>query len=75
MNRCIEAGRRHILVFWHGQIVPATWYFRGRGIVVMTSRNRDGEYIARVIRRFGMRPRGDRVHGEDMAQPFRLCAL
>ncbi|HSW38115.1 MAG TPA: lysophospholipid acyltransferase family protein [Acidobacteriota bacterium] len=48
-----KAGKRHILVFWHGRIVPATWYFRSRGIVVMTSRNRDGEYIARVIRRFG----------------------
>jgi lysophospholipid acyltransferase (LPLAT)-like uncharacterized protein len=30
-----------------------TYFFRNRGIVVMTSRNRDGEYIARVIKRFG----------------------
>ena len=31
----------------------ATYFYRDRGIVVMTSQNRDGEYIARVIRRFG----------------------
>jgi len=31
----------------------ATYRFRGQGIVVMISQNRDGEYIARVIRRFG----------------------
>jgi len=31
----------------------ATYYFRGWGIVVMISQNRDGEYIARVIQHFG----------------------
>jgi lysophospholipid acyltransferase (LPLAT)-like uncharacterized protein len=39
--------------FWHGRILPATVYFRDRGIVVMTSRNFDGEWIARIIERFG----------------------
>jgi hypothetical protein len=47
------AGKRFIYAFWHGRIFTATYYFRNRGIVVMTSRNRDGEYIARVIQRFG----------------------
>lgn len=47
------AGRRVIFTFWHGRIFMGTYFFRNRGIVVMTSRNRDGEYIARVIRRFG----------------------
>lgn len=41
------------MAFWHGQIFMATYCFRNRGIVVLTSQNRDGEYIARVIRRFG----------------------
>jgi len=41
------------MVFWHGRILPATLYFRNRGIVVMISRNFDGEWIARIIRRFG----------------------
>jgi lysophospholipid acyltransferase (LPLAT)-like uncharacterized protein len=48
-----EAGKNVIFTFWHGRIFMGTYFFRNRGIVVMTSRNKDGEYIARVIRRFG----------------------
>jgi lysophospholipid acyltransferase (LPLAT)-like uncharacterized protein len=47
------SGRRPIMGFWHGRILPATFYFRRRGIVVITSENFDGEWIARVIERFG----------------------
>ena len=46
-------GRRPVLAFWHDRVFLATYYFRGRGIVVMTSRSFDGEYNARFIRRFG----------------------
>jgi lysophospholipid acyltransferase (LPLAT)-like uncharacterized protein len=49
----VGAGRKIIYTFWHGRIFMATYFWRNRGIVVMTSQNRDGEYIARVIRRFG----------------------
>jgi hypothetical protein len=48
-----RAGRPPVLAFWHGRILPATWFFRGRGIVVITSENFDGEWIARIIERFG----------------------
>ncbi len=41
------------MAFWHGRILPATYYFRGRGIVVITSENFDGEWIAGIIERFG----------------------
>ena len=50
----VEAqGRRPVLVFWHGRILPATYFFRRRGIVVITSENFDGEWIAGIIERFG----------------------
>lgn len=39
--------------FWHRSVIPATWYFRKRGVAVMTSKSFDGEYIARIIERFG----------------------
>ena len=39
--------------FWHRCVIPATWCFRSRGMAVMTSRSFDGEYIARIIERFG----------------------
>ncbi|MDQ3908330.1 MAG: lysophospholipid acyltransferase family protein [Acidobacteriota bacterium] len=42
-----------IYTFWHEQILAGTYFFRRRGIVVMTSQSFDGEYIARFIRRFG----------------------
>jgi lysophospholipid acyltransferase (LPLAT)-like uncharacterized protein len=42
-----------IHAFWHGRILPGTIYFKRRGIVVITSENFDGEWIARIITRFG----------------------
>jgi lysophospholipid acyltransferase (LPLAT)-like uncharacterized protein len=47
------SGRQPIMAFWHGRILPATVYFRRRGIVVITSENFDGEWIAGIIERFG----------------------
>jgi lysophospholipid acyltransferase (LPLAT)-like uncharacterized protein len=46
-------GRRPIMAFWHGRVLTAAYYFRNRGIVVMISENFDGEWIARIIERFG----------------------
>src|SRR6187431_717303 len=48
-----RSGRQPIMAFWHGRILPATVYFRRRGIVVITSENFDGEWIAGIIERFG----------------------
>jgi lysophospholipid acyltransferase (LPLAT)-like uncharacterized protein len=47
------SGRQPVMAFWHGRILTATYYFRRRGIVVITSENFDGEWIARIIERFG----------------------
>ena len=49
----VKGGRQPIMAFWHGRILPATYYFRRRGIVVITSENFDGEWIAGIIERFG----------------------
>jgi hypothetical protein len=53
LDRVRASGRQPILGFWHGRILAATYFFRGRGIVVITSENFDGEWIARIIERFG----------------------
>jgi lysophospholipid acyltransferase (LPLAT)-like uncharacterized protein len=53
LARVDASGRQPIFAFWHGRILAATLYFRDRGIVVITSENFDGEWIARIIRRFG----------------------
>ena len=49
----VASGRQPVLGFWHGRILPATYFFRNRGIVVMISLNFDGEWIGRIIQRFG----------------------
>lgn len=48
-----NAGKIPIYAFWHNRIFLATYYFRNRAIVVITSQSFDGEYIARFIQRFG----------------------
>jgi lysophospholipid acyltransferase (LPLAT)-like uncharacterized protein len=70
----VAAGRQPVMAFWHGRILPATFYFRGRGIVVITSENFDGEWIARIIERFGYgTARGSTTRGarKAMAQMVR----
>ena len=49
----LASGRQPIMAFWHGRILSGTLYFQRRGIVVITSENFDGEWIARIIQRFG----------------------
>ena len=46
-------GRQPILVFWHDRILLATYYFRHRKIIVLSSKSFDAEYTARIIKRFG----------------------
>ena len=53
LDAIYKSGNRAIFTFWHGRIFPATYYWRNRGIMVMTSMNRDGEAIAQCIQRFG----------------------
>lgn len=53
LDGILASGRQPIMGFWHGRILPATFFFRRRGIVVITSENFDGEWIARIIERFG----------------------
>ncbi len=57
-----------IFPFWHRCVLPATWLYRHKHPAVMTSRSLDGEFIARVIRRFGFVPiRGSSSRGGSRA--------
>jgi len=46
-------GAIPIYTCWHNRVFLSTYFWRDRGIVVMTSQSFDGEYIARFIQRFG----------------------
>ena len=49
----VKSGHQPVFAFWHGRILPATYFWRRRSIVVITSENFDGEWIAGIIERFG----------------------
>ena len=48
-----SAGKQPIYTFWHDRMLAGTYFFRDRGIVVMSSQSFDSEYTARCIQRFG----------------------
>ncbi|HEV2914778.1 MAG TPA: lysophospholipid acyltransferase family protein [Pyrinomonadaceae bacterium] len=52
-ERAMREGSLPIYAFWHNRVFLATYFFRRRRIVVMTSQSFDGEYIARFIQRLG----------------------
>jgi len=39
--------------FWHSCMIPATYIWRNMGIRVMSSNSYDGEYMGRIIHKFG----------------------
>jgi lysophospholipid acyltransferase (LPLAT)-like uncharacterized protein len=68
LDEVTRAGRQPILALWHGRILPAIPFFRDRGVVAITSENFDGEWIARIMRRFGYRAaRGSTSRGAKRA--------
>jgi lysophospholipid acyltransferase (LPLAT)-like uncharacterized protein len=57
-----------IVALWHGDLLVPTWAYRHRNFVTMASRSADGEYIARVLDRWGYSvARGSSSRGGDSA--------
>jgi hypothetical protein len=57
-------GERVIYAFWHGRMLMPAWTHRFRGVAIMISRHKDGEFIARVVSRLGFVPaRGSSTRG------------
>jgi hypothetical protein len=66
----LNAGERCIFALWHSRLLPLSFTHRRRGIAVLVSRHRDGEWIARTIERLGyVTARGSSTRGgEDGAR-------
>ncbi len=63
-QRVISEGKPPILALWHRCIPAATLFWKRRGIVALTSENFDGEWVARLMARFGYASaRGSTSHG------------
>ncbi len=67
-DRARGRGDRCIFAVWHGRMLPMVFTERGQGAVVLVSRHRDGELIARIIGWLGFRTvRGSSTRGGDEA--------
>ncbi|OGF44537.1 MAG: hypothetical protein A2452_12720 [Candidatus Firestonebacteria bacterium RIFOXYC2_FULL_39_67] len=44
-----------LFAFWHSRILTSVYYYRNRNIHTLVSLNRDGEFIDRIMRKFGYR--------------------
>ena len=42
-----------IYIVWHARVLLLPYLYRNRGLRVLISRSRDGEMVARLVRRFG----------------------
>lgn len=49
----LAAGRRVMVVFWHGGYLPLFPLLRGRGACIFASRSRRGRVLCGICRRFG----------------------
>lgn len=54
VNRLWEEGRNTIVAFWHGRLLMMPVVYKGKGISILVSQHRDGELIARTVKRFGI---------------------
>jgi lysophospholipid acyltransferase (LPLAT)-like uncharacterized protein len=61
-------GQRVIYTLWHGRLLPLTFFHRNHNIATLISQSSDGEYIARVVERWGYTPiRGSSSRGGSSA--------
>jgi lysophospholipid acyltransferase (LPLAT)-like uncharacterized protein len=53
LEQVYQQGKRAILVCWHCCTFASTYYWKRRGIIVMSSQNFESECLAGVLRRLG----------------------
>ncbi len=72
VRRQAPVGRR-IFAFWHGELLPLAYTHRRRDICVLVSRHRDGECIARVLRRLGFHTARGSTSDAGREGAFQMC--
>ncbi|MFQ5441665.1 MAG: lysophospholipid acyltransferase family protein [Thermodesulfobacteriota bacterium] len=54
-RRLVGEGKNHILAFWHGRLfMMPLGYLGKKGVTILVSQHRDGELIARTVKRFNI---------------------
>ncbi len=67
------AEGRKIFAFWHGELLALAYTHRKRDICVLVSRHRDGECIARVLRRLGFHTARGSTSDAGREGAFQMC--
>ncbi len=52
-ERFHREGKPVVFVLWHGRLLPCTYWNRHQELVTLVSQHRDGEYIARIVEKWG----------------------
>lgn len=52
-ERFHREGKPVVFVLWHGRLLPCTYWNRHQRLVTLVSQHRDGEYIARIVEKWG----------------------
>lgn len=55
-ERFHQEGKPVVFVLWHGRLLPCTYWNRHQNLVTLVSQHRDGEYIARIVEKWGYTP-------------------
>jgi lysophospholipid acyltransferase (LPLAT)-like uncharacterized protein len=64
MQSIRESGKRVIVAFWHQRLIMMPYLRRNEKIAMLISQHRDGEFIARTVRLFGIESvRGSTTRG------------
>jgi len=58
-KKLLHKHRRLIYAFWHNRFLPLIMHNMGLGIAVLVSKSKDGELIAKILKKYGFgTPRG-----------------
>jgi lysophospholipid acyltransferase (LPLAT)-like uncharacterized protein len=71
-----DAGRPLIFILWHGRLLPLSYFHRSWNLVTLISPSDDGEYITRIVQRWGydvVRGSSSREGGPALRQLVRLA--
>lgn len=61
LESIVASGKAGIAAFWHYSLIMVVYRLRGYSAMAMVSSSRDGEYIARLLHRLGLKSaRGSR---------------
>lgn len=71
-----DSGQPVLFALWHGRLLPLAYHHRHQRLVTLVSRSSDGEYIARLLDRWGfeaVRGSSSRGGGEALRSMMRLA--